>query len=281
MSRKFGVLLAVTLSISNLAAISRAHAQNTLPSLPPPQVDAPVPASTVARPAEGAPPSAAPASAAVRPPEYVYIQSPAAKRAPKYGRLGALTYGGSFYEYQVGSDRSQLETTGNIVRPGVALEVDIGVRLARRYVPYLFLEHGVMQKGRFFEGTDARVASDYLGIGFRTIFADPDEVGFVTDIALGVRTLSVSNATQSWSISALELFRFGLGAEIRVTSKFVLSPMFTVSTGSMSDTSGSISYASTSAIQGPVFQNGASVTSSRVYIVAGLGCGAHFELFGK
>lgn len=221
-----------------------------------------------------------------RPPEYVYVKPPEPKHAPKYAlwvgaRLSALTYGGSFYEYQLPGTRSQLETTGNLVRPGLGIEVDAGVRLGRRYVPYVFLEHGFMQAGRLFEGTNATVASDYLGLGVRTTFGDPDEVAFETDLAMGLRRLRVSNDTQQWSISNLELFRFGLGAAIRLTSGFALSPMFTISTGSMSDTSGSISYKPGSVISGPVYQDGASVASSRVYIVAGIGCGAHFDLFGR
>ncbi len=238
-------------------------------------------------PAPAAPmPLGATSSPSARPPEYVYVPPPEPKHAPKYAlwtgaRLSALTYGGSFYEYQIPGTRSQLETTGNIVRPGIAVEVDVGVRLGKRYVPYAFLEHGFMQAGRLFEGTSTRISSDYLGVGFRTTFGDPNEVAFVTDLALGVRRLHASNDTQAWSISALELFRFGLGAEIRVSNAFTLSPMFTVSTGSMSNTSGSISYAPGSVIAGPVYQNGESVASSRVYIVAGVGCGAHFDLFGK
>ena len=61
--------------------------------------------------------------------------------APAYslwlgGRAGLLAFGGSLYINDTAASGSK-ETTGNVVGPGVGLEIDAGARLAKRYVPYI------------------------------------------------------------------------------------------------------------------------------------------------
>jgi len=207
-------------------------------------------------------------------------------RAPRFSlwggvRPGLMITAGSFYEYQVAGRHAEFETTGNIVKPGPVLQGDLGVRLFRRFVAYGFYERGFLTQGTLFRGTDATLASEYAGGGGRVIFGNPDRLGFVLDLALGVRTLSASGSTGRWHMRTLELFRFGLGAEIRLTDFFVLSPMFTVSTGAMSTASGDIRYApGTSVLDRPVYVDGAELAAARTYLIAGLVVGAHFDLLG-
>jgi hypothetical protein len=205
--------------------------------------------------------------------------------APRYslwlgGRLGLLAYAGSLYAV----DANTVETTGNIVRPGVAVEVDAGARISRRYIPYLALEIGLVGPGHRFDQTSTTASTSFLGFGFRYLSGDVDRAAFVSDLSIGVRTFRVSNASGTWSASAWEILRAGLGAEIRLSTLFTLSPMVTVSWSSVSDTTGRIAYAPNQGdgLTGPVFQGqpiaGAAQTS---YLAFVLGCGGHFDVFGK
>jgi hypothetical protein len=84
-------------------------------------------------------------------------------------------------------------------------------------------------------------------------------------------------------MSGLEIFRLGLGAEIRISTLFVISPMAQLSGGTMTDTSGSVTYAPNQGdgLTHPTYQNGQVINAQRGYLILGLGCGAHFDFFGK
>ena len=83
-------------------------------------------------------------------------------------------------------------------------------------------------------------------------------------------------------MSSIEIFRLGLGAEIRLTTLFTISPMATLSGGSMTDTEGHVTFSSGDVrIREPAYQNGKQIESERRYIVVGIGCGGHFDVFGK
>ena len=205
--------------------------------------------------------------------------------APKFslwagGRLGFLGFGGSFYENEFG----QGETTGNFLKNGLSLGIDVGARLGKRYLPYVFLEHGFMGQGHRFEGSDATASTDLLGIGFRYTAGDVDSAGFLTDLSIGMRSVTIHNGSDTFKMSSLEIFRLGLGAEIRISTLFVISPMATLSGGAMSDTSGTTSFSTAGSGDGithPTYQGGKQVDNQRGYIVLGIHCGAHFDIFGK
>ena len=219
------------------------------------------------------------------PPPIEYNPPPEPAHAPKFslwagGRLGVLGYGGNFYqnEFQDG------ETTGNFIRTGLSLGIDVGARLGKRYLPYLFLEHGFAAAGHRFVGGDATAASDLYGGGFRYIAGDVDSVGFLTDISVGLRTITVKNNGDTYKMSSIEIFRLGLGAEIRISTLFSISPMATLSGGAMSDTEGHVAYSQEGSHDGlahPAYQDGKQIGNQRGYIVLGLGCGGHFDIFGK
>jgi hypothetical protein len=289
-----------------------AFAQSTPPPLPPPQGQQPPPVGYgqpgYGEPAHGEPPpqgygqpgygqpspgygyppqqpyySPPPQRAAPPPVEYVQPETPT--HAPKFSlwvgpRISYLGYGFNFYQNANGT----AETTGNLIGNGVAAELDVGARFSYRYMPYLFLEHGFMATGHRFAGeSDASASSDFYGIGFRFLSGDADTVAFVSDIAIGKRVINLSNGNQSYSMSGLEIFRLGLGAEIRAATLFTIEPMLGISGGSLNDASGSITFAPNQGdnATGPRYKNGQTIDDSKAYVMLSLGVGVHFDVFGK
>jgi hypothetical protein len=201
--------------------------------------------------------------------------------APKFSlwtgaRLGYLGFGGSFYGFQGAS-----ETTGNLVKNGPTVELDVGARLGRRYVPFVFYEHAFLPAGHRFEGNSSASAySELYGIGFRYTGGDVDSAGFLTEISIGQRTVAVSDGTNTYKLSALEFFKLGLGAEIRVSTLIALSPLISISTGAMTDASGVANYTNTG--DGVKHTPGGStVDDQRAYVMLSLTFGVHFDVFGK
>lgn len=206
--------------------------------------------------------------------------------APKYSlwtgaRLSYMGFGFSFYD----NEQRQAETTGNFIGNGVAPQLDLGARISYRYIPYLFWEHGFMGQGHRFEGSQARSSTDFYGIGFRYLSGDVDSVAFLTDLAIGKRVVSVSNGNQTYSMSGLEFFRLGLGAEIRVATLFALTPVASISSGALNDSEGDIAFACAPScadgVQGPTYKNGQVIQNARAYVVLSIGLGIHFDVFGK
>lgn len=200
------------------------------------------------------------------------------------GRLGLLLYGGSMYfNANTGYD----EKASAFVTNGLALEADVGARIAKRYIPYLALELGLVGPGNRFQGAGASASagSSFLGVGFRFLAGNVNFVSFASDLSFGFRKFEVSNGNSTWTASAFEFLRLGLGADIRFTDYFTLSPMITLSGGSLTDTSGSVGFASGQSDgqtgTPPQVSNGQipGPWQSSYYSII-LGCGAHFDLFG-
>jgi hypothetical protein len=280
-----------------------ASAQQPLPPLPPPSGEpgatppaTPPPAAAPADAPPAAPPAAPAPSSADEAPPVAYAQpAPSAPpeieppaeptHAPKFslwagGSLGALGYGGYFYD----NEQGKKESTGNFIGNGLGVELDVGARLGKRYIPYVFIEHGFMAQGHRFAGSSATSASDMYGLGFRYTAGDVDSAGFLTELSVGIRTVTVSNAGQTYKMSAFEYFRLGLGAEIRISTLFVISPMAHLSGGAMDDTSGTVAYSADGSKDGltqPTYRNNDGVLTQRGYLIVGIGCGAHFDIFGK
>jgi hypothetical protein len=206
--------------------------------------------------------------------------------APRYAlwlgaRVGVLGYGGAMYVDPSGNN----ETTGNFIGNGLALELNVGARIERRYIPYLAVELGLVGPGHRFEGTSATAGTSFVGVGMRLLAGDVDNVSFASELSFGFRKMQVSNDTGTWSASGFEFLRLGLGADIRLANHFTLSPMLTVSGGTLTDTSGSIGFA-------PNQGDGQTGTPDNVnhgqippgsqsnYEAIVIGCGAHFDLFG-
>ncbi|HXN34421.1 MAG TPA: hypothetical protein VN894_21310 [Polyangiaceae bacterium] len=281
--------------VATLLFAGSARAQQALPPLPTPTAEPPVPLPTAAPPASQPPPP--PPAAAGAPPRNAYPyarppRGPAAyaerKHAPEYalwlgGSGGLLAYSGGLYINDPLST-SGVETTGNFVRPGLALQADVGARLARRYIPYLTLEVGLVGAGRRFEGMPTNASTSFVGIGFRYLAGDVDSVSFASDISFGWRKFQVSNATGTWSASGFEIFRLGFGAEIRLSTRATVSPMITLSGGTLTDTSGNIQFAPNQPdLQTQPLFEGTAIPSAyqQTYFAIVVGCGVHVDLLGE
>lgn len=253
-----------------LAWSASARAEDApLPSLPPPPPSPPPPV-----PAEVAP--------RVPPPEAV---PPPAERSPAYafwvgGRVGLLAYGGALYRDPV---TNLPETTGNFVHPGFGVEIDVGARLARRYIPYAALELGLVAPGHRFDGTDAHAATYFLGVGIRYVAGDVDRVAFVGDVSVGERRFDVSRDGATWSAWGLEILRLGMGVDVRLARRLTLSPMVTLSGGSLGSTAGHVAFAPNQGDgqTGPAISGGASIPAGASYYVVAIGCGIHADLLGR
>jgi hypothetical protein len=277
-----------------LASVAPAMAQ--APPLPP------LPPQSEPPPPPPAPPSAPPPPGSVvyepvppPPPgtQYVYVLPAPPIRpidyvhAPNYslwlgGRLGILGYGGGmFTDPRTGGT----ETTGNFVTNGLAVEIDVGARIARHFIPYVGAELGLVGAGHRFDGTDAKAGTSFIGIGVRLLAGDVDNVSFISDLSIGWRTMQVSSDGSTWSGSGAEILRLGLGADIRLSNRVTLSPLLTISGGSLSDSSGSVSYASNQGdgLPGTPFAGNQSIPQSdrTSYESIVIGCGAHVDLFGR
>lgn len=203
--------------------------------------------------------------------------------APKYslwlgGRLGLLLSGGAVY-HDVASGNDV--PVSDMITNGLALEGDIGARISRRYIPYLGLELGLVGAGKRFNGESAQAGTGFLGLGFRFLAGDVDSVSFASDISFGFRKLEVSSGGNTWSATSFEFLRLGLGADIRFTSYFTISPMVTLSGGTYTGSSGSVGFADGTTT--PDYVNHGQIPSDvqTNYYTVILGCGAHFDLLGK
>ncbi|MGH7272192.1 MAG: hypothetical protein ACREJ3_17315, partial [Polyangiaceae bacterium] len=273
-------------------ANAAAQAPRALPPLPPvPDEQPSIPPPTPAPPA----PQALPPPAPPPPPRIVYVLPPGEGppvrvryvHAPEVslwlgGSLGFMAYGGALYVNDVNTGAG--ETTGNFIRPGAALQLDVGARLAQRYIPYLTLELGLVGPGRRFDGTGASAHTSFLGVGFRYLAGDVDSVSFLSDLSFGFRSFDVSNRSGTWDAVGFELFRLGLGAAVRISDEFTLSPMITLSTGVLTDTSGNIAFGPNQGDgqTGPLFAGDGTIPGigQASYYGIVIGCGGHVDLLG-
>jgi hypothetical protein len=265
----------------------------------PPPGTPPVVSPTSPPPGPAAPPAPpAPPAAPSPPPQYVYAPPPPGSRvlssaerkhAPSYslwlgGSLGLIAYSGGLYlnDPSAVAINGSTESTGNFVRPGIALQGDVGARLGRRYIPYVTVELGLVGAGRRFDGTQTKASTSFIGVGFRYLAGDVDSVSFASDISLGFRKFQVSNDSGTWSASGFEILRLGFGADIRVSTRLTVSPMINLTGGTLTDTSGYIAFAPGQADQKTHPLLGAIPSGAQdTYFAVVLGCNAHVDLFGK
>jgi hypothetical protein len=281
--------------VASLFLVGFAGAQEELPPLPPPgEPPPPAPPEAQPPPVVPPPPPSAVSGTPPPPPPYAYGR-PLRRRAYVLERThapttalwlggsgGLIAYSGGLYIDPFST--SGVETTGNFVRNGAALQADIGVRLARRYIPYVALELGFVGAGRRFDGTPTSASTSFVGVGFRYLAGDVDSVSFASDISFGWRKFQVSNGSGTWSASGLELFRLGFGADIRLSTRTTISPMITLSGGTLTDTSGNVQFTPNQpdGETQPLFTGGGPIPSDaqQTYFALVFGCGVHVDLLG-
>jgi len=113
--------------------------------------------------------------------------------------------------------------------PGPAAEVDIGVRLGRRYNVFAMWEHASLGTGNLDPnafGGQERGNTNLYGAGFR-FSTQPNTVGFLVEIGLGYRDFRAYWADGTSLVMNDTFFdaHIGLGADIRVNKWLSLSPM--------------------------------------------------------
>lgn len=203
------------------------------------------------------------------PPGYVYEPPPpppVRHRAPSSslwlgGRLGGIAPVGRLYYYGVsGYYYDDGPGWSDVASPGLSLEGDIGGRFARRFVVYGFLEHArfgaggaslselytqnpakdaagrpVDASGNLLDATTTRATSTSVGVALRWT-SSPDDVGLLVDVGLGYRWADVrwSDGSHLAMSSPFEV-RLGIGADIRLSRSFALSPELMFTNGVFSD----------------------------------------------
>ncbi|MCC6217073.1 MAG: hypothetical protein IT376_19600 [Polyangiaceae bacterium] len=185
-----------------------------------------------------------------------------------FGSLWAREVEPNFYEGVPWSDYAT---------SGPTLELDLGVRLARSYVVFGLFEHATLGSGAAVEptiGAPSSAESDFGAIGLR-FSSDPSRVGFLTEIAIGARRFRArwSNGTALEGTNSLE-FRMALGADIRVSRLFSLSPVAMLSGGAFGDVDWVSPNGSSRSALGPRDLDAGHGTAS-------LAVGGHFDLFGS
>jgi hypothetical protein len=293
-----GASAALAIVSSSVAATAGAQG---LPPLPPPapqvQPPAAAPGATLpdqdvqpSSPVPAPPPVSRAPPAPPPPPPVVYVEPAPPPHAPPFSlwlgaRVGLLAYAGGLYvnDQNTGSE----ETTGNFVQPGLGVEMDVGARLAQRYIPYLALEWGFVGTGHRFEGSTASTSAHtrFIGGGFRYLSGDANAISFASEISFGVREFDVSSGSSTYTLSGVEIFRLGLGPEIRVNTLVTLSPMLSFSWGTMHDTGGNVAFAPNQGDgqQSPLFTGSGNIPgwAQATYYAIFIGCGAYADLFGK
>jgi hypothetical protein len=118
---------------------------------------------------------------------------------------------------------------------GPMFELDVGARFGRHYNVFALWERASLGTGSAAPdayGGQKSGSTDYYAIGLR-VSSDADKVGFLTEIDLGYRRFRAvwEDGTELQLTDSPLEFRIGLGADIRLTPMFSLSPMITLGAG--------------------------------------------------
>ena len=214
-------------------------------------------------------------------------------------RIGGLApFGRLFYD---DSYTGYGPAWSDVASPGLSFEGNIGGRFARRFVVYGFWEHAVLGAGSSslasvypawqvvadattgahydrnapgapaLDTTPRRASTDLAGVGLRWT-SHPDDVGLVVDFGLGYRWASVDfHDGSTLSLASPLDVRFGIGADVRLSRTFSLSPMLVFENGVFTDLKVQRADGSAGSLSGYSAGEG----------TVGLQLGGHFDLAGS
>ena len=169
--------------------------------------------------------------------------------APKYSfwlgaRLGWFVPFGDLWArctQPVGNDCGNFEGVpfSDYASSGPMFELDVGGRLGRNYNLFVLWERATLGAGSLNPdpvGEQDGGDTDFFALALR-VSSDPDKVGFLTEIALGARRFraTYANGAELRMTDAPFEARLGLGADIRISPAFTLSPLLTVGVGAFGD----------------------------------------------
>lgn len=227
--------------------------------------------------------------------------SPETVRKPRIalwagGRLGGeLPVADGFKDY--GDEFTQAQRFGErqLVGPGASIEIDVGARLGRRFLPFIFAQRLFATAGSASktprpkppplsppdegavppEAASPSVDSSSafaLGLGFRYEFNPDARLGPAVEIAYAFRQTNVSfNTRQALSAESSNELRIGVGATFRATEALTLSPLVTFAFGSYNDVT----------LEGFDGRERFVASEAPLHGYLGLSLGAHVDLFGK
>ena len=161
---------------------------------------------------------------------------------------------------------------------GPMFELNAGARLSRNYNLFAIWERARLGSGdgdslSALSGKADHGDTDFWGVGVRAS-SDPDHIGFVTELAIGyrrARSVYDGGAEIQFTDAPFET-RLGIGADIRLSEFFTLSPLATIGLGSF----GKIETVS----NGEIRDATTSVDQSGAHAWATFTLGGHFDLFG-
>jgi hypothetical protein len=101
---------------------------------------------------------------------------------------------------------------------------------------------------------------------------------------VGFRTLQITAGSSTWDATGLEIFRLGLGVDIRVQRRITISPMASLAGGTLTATRGNVNFGPNQGDgrTGPAFADGSGIPSNSQagYYAISVGCGIHADLLG-
>jgi hypothetical protein len=259
------------------------------PAVPPPP-EVPPPPSTTPEPVEPPEPGGERVAEPPPPGPLLFVAEPPPPPVPRHVaprtslwlglRVGWFVPFGSLYADGALLDNGfiarQSVDIRDYVHSGPLFELDVGARIARNYTVFGFWERAELSAGRdITDGEQKGGSSDFYGAGVRAS-SNADHVGFLTELAVGYRRLR-AEWDDGGAIEATHAFpeaRFSVGADIRLTRAFALSPMVSFGVGGF----GEVHY---------VDPNGKSTDLIGAYGSPDnhgwfeLHLGGHFDVFGK
>jgi hypothetical protein len=162
--------------------------------------------------------------------------------------------------------------------PGVLLELDAGVRLARNYMIFALWERGQLTSGEAEQnvyGGQSGSDTDFWGAAVRAT-TDANRIGLVTELALGYRQARATweDGTELQFTEGILEGRIGFGADIRINELFTVSPLLTIGVGSFGDVRRVLANGTGYPEAGPY-----DAMDSHAWFT--LSVGGHFDLFGS
>jgi len=162
---------------------------------------------------------------------------------------------------------------------GPMLELNAGVRLSRYYTLFALWERAWLRGGKGDSQSAALLGksedgdTDFWGLGIRTS-TDPDHLGLVTELAIGYRRARAKfeNGDEIQFTNSPFETRLGLGAELRLSREFSISPMATIGFGQF----GTVETVSQGEIRDLTHNAQADAHAWATFTIGG-----HFDLFGS
>jgi hypothetical protein len=125
-------------------------------------------------------------------------------------------------------------TFADFASSGPKTELDLGVRLARRYNVLAHWEYANLGPGRALDDDlgGQRGHMNFIGFGFR-FSSDPDDVGVLVEAVIGYRSFQTSwdNGATLRATDDFLNTRLGFGADIRISPLLSISPLVGIAGG--------------------------------------------------